>query len=377
MKNTLIILVLTALLTNCKETVNYTYQTPKDIGDGWEISTLNNSGIDTLLITRLVSQIQSKDFDNIDALLIVKGGRLVLDEYFNGYNASTKHKLWSCTKSFSSALIGVAIDQEKIKSEDESIGIYLGNYAEELDVRKKAISIQNILEMGTGLRWDGDLSKSGRKLPYAEDMVAYTLDLPQDYTAGKKFQYSSANSMLLAPVIFNSTGQQADEFAKETLFKGLGIKDYQWDKQAEFWTKTAGDEVPAKKPNIEYDKDYAEFTNTATGLWMLPRDMAKFGQLYLNEGSWKGQQIISSLWVQKSITEQISGSNYGLHWKLTEIGAYKSFYASGFGLQRIFVIPELDTVIVFTQNWYKNQPKGEKQMMKILNEYVIKAIKSA
>ncbi|HNP20275.1 MAG TPA: serine hydrolase [Fulvivirga sp.] len=336
-----------------------------------------DSDIDTLLISQLVSSIQTNKFKNIDALLIVKDGKLVLDEYFNGYDKNKKHKLWSCTKSFSSALIGIAIDEGQIRNENDSIIEYLGTYANKLNESQNAITIKNVLEMGTGLEWNGDLTESGRKLPYAEDMVNYTLELPQEFKPGTKFQYSSANSMLLAPIIYNATGQQANEFAKNTLFKELGIENYEWNKQAEFWTKTAGDEIPAKKPNISYESNYAELTNTATGLWMTPRDMSKLGQLYLNKGKWENKQIISESWIKKSTTEQISGSDYGLHWKLIQIGEYQSFYASGFGLQRIFVIPKLNTVIVFTQNWYQNQPKGNKQMMKILEEYIIKAIKSA
>lgn len=377
MKRLILIIPLLLLLLACDRKAQYIYQIPKNTGDGWDISSLQDSGIDTLLINQLVTQVRSNDFNNIDALLIIKDGKLVLDEYFNKYDKNTKHKIWSCTKSFSSALIGIALDQGKISGENDSIITYLGVYAANLNKRKKAITIANVLEMGTGLQWEGDLSESGRKLPFAKDMVSYTLALPLEYKPGTKFQYSSANSMLLAPIIYNATLQQANEFAKETLFKELGIENYEWNKQAEFWNKTAGNEIPTNKPHIKYQKAYSQLTNTATGLLMLPRDMAKLGQMYLDKGKWRGKQVIPASWVQKSTSEQIPNSNYGLHWKLLQIGEYKSFYASGFGLQRIFVVPQLNTVIIFTQNWYQNQPKGEKQTMEILKEYIIKAIKNA
>ncbi len=372
-----LVLILSIFLIGCKRENNYVYKLPEKNGDGWDTSSLQESHIDTLLITQLVSKIQSNNFKNIDALLIIKDGQLVLDEYFNGYNRDKKHKLWSCTKSFSSALVGIAIEQGKIKSEKDRIIDYLGNYANQANENIKAISIEDVLNMGTGLEWKGDLTASGRELPYAKDMVAYTLNLPQEFEPGTKFQYSSANSMLLAPIIYNATGKHADEFARVTLFKELGIENYDWNKQAEFWTKTAGNEVPDKKPNIEYERDYAELTNTATGLWMVPRDMGKLGQLYLNKGKWKGKQVISSSWVEKSTTEQIPNSNYGLHWKLMQIGKYETFYASGFGLQRIFVFPKLQMVVVFTQSWYHDQPEGQRQMMEILEEFILKGIKNA
>ncbi|MEN8247643.1 MAG: serine hydrolase [Bacteroidota bacterium] len=370
----LIILPISILLTTCQEKVNYTYRLPETTNDGWEVSSLIDTGIDTMLINELVSNIRTNDFKNIDAVLIIKDGKLVLDEYFNGYDRNKKHKLWSCTKSFTSALVGLAISQGKIRYENDSIINYLGKYAEELNDNQKGITIKNVLEMSTGLEWKGDLSESGRKLPYAKDMISYTLDLPQESQPGLKFKYSSANSMLLAPIIYNATGQNADDFARSTLFKELEIHDIEWNKQAEFWTKTAGNEIPAKKPSIEYNADYATLTNTATGLWMRPRDMGKLGQVYLNKGKWKDKQIIPVSWVEKSTTEQIRGSQYGLHWKLMNIGKYEAFYASGFGLQRIIVIPQLEVIIVFTQNWYQNQPRGNKQMLRILNDYILEAI---
>lgn len=364
------------LFTSCQKREGYSYQIPERKADGWEVASLEDSGIDSLLINELVFDIQSDRFKHIDALLIVKDGKLVLDEYFNGYNPNKTHKIWSCTKSFSSALIGLAIDQAKIGSVDESIRGYLGTYASKLRPEQYEITIGDVLGMRTGLEWDGDLTASGRKLPYASDMIAYTLALAQKYEPGVKFQYSSANSMLLAPIIYNATGQHADEYAKETLFAKLGIENYEWNKQSEFWTKTAADEIPAVRPDIDYVSDYIPFTNTATGLWMLPRDMAKLGQLYLDKGKWKDKQIISAFWVEESIREQLQNSNYGLHWKRMNIANYATFYASGFGLQRIFIIPKLNIVLVFTQSWYQDQSEGNEQMMKILNEYIMKSLKN-
>ena len=377
MKKSILLLPILFCLIACKKEIKYVYNLPEETGDGWTISSLEVSNVDTLLITQLISKIHSKHFENIDALLIIKDGKLILDEYFNGFSQNKKHKVWSCTKSFSSALIGIAIEKGLIKSEKDSLVSYLGDYSTLRNEHIESITIENLLEMGTGFEWNGDLSESGRKMPYSSDMVEYAIKLPKVAEPGSTFQYNSANSMILAAVIFNATGQQAHDFARTNLFGKLGIVNYEWNKQSEFWTKTAGDEVPAKKPDIDYKDDYAELTNTATGLWLLPRDLAKFGQLYLDGGVWQGGRVLPASWIKKSITEQIPDSNYGLHWKLMKVGKYQSFYASGFGLQRIIVIPELEMVIVFTQNWYHDQPEGNKQMMKILNEFLIKAIRRA
>lgn len=371
------LLLLLALITvfSCGDSVTYKYRLPETADDGWDVSTLQESGLDTVLIKSLISNVQSGEFRNVDALLIVRSGKLVLEEYFNNYDRNSKHKLFSCTKSVTSALIGIAIEKGFIKSDHDSLVSYLGPYADMRNPHIDKISIRNVLEMSTGFEWAGDLSESGRKLPMANDMVEYALKLPIESEPGTKFQYSSANTMLLAPVIFNATGKQAADFAQENLFNKLGITNFDWNRQSEFWTKTVVGlpEVP-EAPNLKYDKAYAELTNTATGLWMTPRDMGKLGQLYLNNGVWKGDQIIPSAWIEKSTTEQIQASDYGLGWKLMQIDGLKTFYASGFGLQRIFVIPELNMVIVFTQSWYEDQPKGDKQMMKILKKYILKSV---
>jgi CubicO group peptidase (beta-lactamase class C family) len=371
------LLFLLALITvfSCGDSVTYKYRLPEIVDDGWNVSTLQEAGLDTVLIESLISNVQYGEFRNIDALLIVRSGKLVLEEYFNGYDRNSKHKLFSCTKSVTSALVCVAIEKGLIKSEHDSLVNYLGHYANMRNPHIDKISIKNVLEMSTGFEWTGDLSESGRKLPMANDMVEYALKLPIESEPGTTFQYSSANTMLLAPVIFNAAGKQAADFAQENLFNKLGITNFDWNRQSEFWTKTVVGlpDVP-ESPNLKYDKAYAELTNTATGLWMTPRDMGKLGQLYLDNGVWKGEQIIPSAWIEESTTEQIQGSDYGLGWKLMQLDGLKTFYASGYGLQRIFVIPEMNMVIVFTQSWYEDQPKGDKQMMKILKDYILKSI---
>jgi CubicO group peptidase (beta-lactamase class C family) len=375
MKHLLFLLTLIILLS-CEDRLTYKYRSPEIADDGWNISTLQEANLDTLLIENLISNIQVTEFKNIDALLIIRNGKLVLEEYFNGYNRQAQHKLFSCTKSFTSALIGIAIEKDLIKSENDSLVTYLGNYTKVRNEHIDKITIKHVLEMSTGFEWKGDLSESGRKLPLANDMVEYALRLPVELEPGIKFQYSSANSMILAPVILNATEKQAIDFAKSNLFNKLGITNFAWNRQSEFWTKTAIGLPDAPRPKkIVYDSAYGELTNTATGLWMTPRDMGKFGQLYLNKGMWENEEIIPSSWIEKSITEQIPGSNYGLGWKLMKLGEYKTFYASGYGLQRIFVIPELSMVIILTQSWYEDQPKGDKQMIKILSDYILKAVR--
>lgn len=371
MKIRLLFVLIIALFASCREKSGYTYHKPQELSDGWKTKAAKETGLDESILTDLIKKVQSGEFKNINGCVIVKDGFLVLDEYFNGYEVNTKHKLFSCTKSFSGAIVGMAIDKGYIQSDTERIVKYLGGYNQYSNEHIENITIRDVLTMSSGLKLGSDLSKEGRRMPYSEDMVAFTLKQPGIIKPGTVFQYSSANSMLLAPIVFNATGLQVDEFAEKYLFNELRITNYEWHKQAEFWTKTAGNELPDEKPEIHYDPEYARLTNTASGMQMTPRDMAKLGQLYLDSGQWNGIQLLSKTWVRKSATEQIPGSNYGLHWKLMDIDNHRVIYASGFGMQRIFVFHDLNLVVVFTQNWYHDQETGYHQMMTILNDYLL------
>ncbi|RYZ54030.1 MAG: class C beta-lactamase-related serine hydrolase, partial [Sphingobacteriales bacterium] len=202
------------------------------------------------------------------------------------------------------------------------------------------------------------------------------------HTPGSVFNYSSGNTMLLAPVIKKATGVQADAFAKEHLFQPLGINMYEWDKASEFWSRTQSGELPgADKPDsvIQYSKAFAELPNTATGLKMLPRDLARIGQLYLNKGRWKGKQIVSESWIERSLQPYLSDSRYGYHWVSRsyvhngkEIPCY---LASGFGGQGVYLFPSLSMVLVFSQHTYKDMEEGEAETEKIIKEYILKAVK--
>lgn len=358
------------------------YLSPKQLDDNWTISTPDKEGMDLELIKEIVPKI-SNDYDGIDGIVVVRHGKLVLDEYFNGYDAEKQHKAFSITKSIVGALVGIAIEQGHIKSEDDSIKNYMGDYLTNKNPSLQNLTVKHVLTMTTGLDWIelGDMNSQGMKIPYTNDWIEFVLNQPMNSSPGTTFNYSSGNVMLFAPIIKNSTGIQADKFADKYLFSPLGIKNYEWVKMSEFWTKTEDGEIPGvKEPtSLKFDSLFSEFPSTGSGLKMRPRDIAKFGQLYLNDGLWDGKQILTEDWINKSTQPQFNNKDYGYLWRLAEYDfndkKIKCYYGTGFGLQKLYVFPTLDLVVVLTQQNYRRMPKGEKETQNIINNYILKSIK--
>jgi len=369
------------LISSCQQDKrDYTY--PKQLDDNWAVSAPDKEGMDLEMLKGTIPKI-SGDYDNIDGIVVVRHGKIVLDEYFNGYDSEKPHKVFSITKSIVGALVGIAIEQRHLKSEDDSIKNYMGDYLNNKNPSLKNLTVKNILTMTTGLDWVelGDKDSQGLKVPYSNDWIEFVLNQPTTKTPGTTFNYSSGNAMLLAPIIKNSTGIQADEFADKYLFSPLGIKNYEWVKMSEFWTKTEDGEIPGieqPKP-ITYDSIFSEFPSTGSGLKMLPRDVAKFGQLYLNNGQWDGKQVVSEDWIKKSTQGHFNTKEYGYLWRLTEFDfndtKINCYYGTGFGLQKLYVFPALDLVVVLTQRNYRRMPQGEEETQDIIKNYILKAIK--
>lgn len=369
------------LITSCQQDKRqYTY--PKQLNDNWTVSTPDKEGMDLEIIKQAIPKI-TNDYENIDGIVVLRHGKLIVDEYFNGYDSEKPHKVFSITKSIVGALIGIAIEQGHLKTEDDSIKNYMGDYLTNKNPSLRNLTVKHILTMTTGLDWVelGDKNSQGLKVPFTNDWIEFVLSQSINSTPGTTFNYSSGNAMLLAPIIKNSTGIQADKFADEHLFSPLGIKNYEWVKMSEFWTKTEDGEIPGveEPKSLKYDTVFSEFPSTGSGLKMRPRDIAKFGQLYLNNGQWDGKQILTEGWIKKSTQSHFNNKEYGYLWRLTEYDfndkKISCYYGTGFGLQKLYVFPTLDLVVVLTQQNYRRMPKGEKETQDIINNYILRSVK--
>ena len=343
----------------------YVYETPGNIGDGLEVSSLDTEGIDSEKIVNLHKLIIYGDFGDVHSLLIMKNGKLVFEEYYRNYSRESREKIYSVSKSVTSALIGIAIEKDFIKSVDDKLYDFFPEYSNLRNDNKMKILLKHVLTMSAGLDWDektyptthrendfGEMIRNG-------NWILYVLARDMKTTPGTEFVYNTGLSVLLAGIIKNTTGSHADVFAENNLFIKLGITNYTWEKQ--------DDGLPA----------------AGSGLAMRPRDMMKFGYLYCNNGIWNNEQILSSSWITETFTNFVEAelensygftTGYGYQW-WNHSGSFKgtdinSFSAQGYGGQYIIIFPELELVLILTQANNLIQDKT----LEIIYEHILPAI---
>jgi CubicO group peptidase (beta-lactamase class C family) len=285
--------------------------------------------MDSELLARLLDFIQEQEYD-IHSVTIVRNGYLIADATIYPFAQGTKHNLHSCTKSITSALIGITIEQGYIESAEQPVLSFFPNRTTaNIDAHKEAMTLEDLLTMATGLDCTDSYLYNWRGLEemlQTDDWIQFMLDLPMKEPPGTRFEYCNGASFLLSAIIQEMTGMNTAVFAETHLFRPLGISDVVWPVNFQGITIGWGE------------------------LRMRPQDMAKIGYLYLNEGRWDGQQIIPAEWVATSTHRQIAAtitSGYGYQWWVSGDGIYMAMGTAG---QYIIVAPEIDLVVVFTSN---------------------------
>lgn len=331
---------------------------PEQLNDGLEVSSLSAEDMDSIEIGYLVKNSHENPSSKQRSLLIARNNRLVLEAYFNGWNRNRKQDLRSASKSFTSALVGITIDKGFLSGVDEPVYGFFDEYDsfKNWDEKKAEITIRDFLRMRTGLACnDWQYSSAGHEERMYEtyDWVKFILDLPVHGHPGEGFLYCTGAPVTLGALISNVSGQQVSDFARQYLFDPLGIRDY----SLEF------------KPDGEAD--------TGGHFHMKPRDMMKFGLLFLNNGHWQGEQIVSREWVEESTAPNglvpiHNNIKFGYLWWTTswtiDDREVPGYFASGNGGQLIFVVPSASMVVVFTGGRYNEGflPGALNSMEKIL-----------
>ena len=300
--------------------------------DGWLVSTPEDQGMSSIPLQDMMTLIDEQAFA-YDAVLVTRHGQIVFEEYRNGYDQSTKHHLQSATKSISSLLIGIAIQEGYLQGVDQKMVDLFPDYRmANLDSRKKDITLEHLLTMSDGMDWHEldypyqDPRNTLGQMWNSRDFIQFVLDQPMARDPGESWSYNSGTSILLGGILEEATGQDLLAFANTHLFEPLGISDVTW-------TKTRGNHY-----------------HTDGGLYLTPRDMALIGNLMLRNGTWGTSQIIDSEWIARSTEKNYqadSGKGYGYQWWTMADGIY---LASGHYDQKIYVIPQADMVVVFTGN---------------------------
>jgi CubicO group peptidase (beta-lactamase class C family) len=289
----------------------------------WQTSTPEEQGIDSSKLAEGLLTIQENKI-KIDSLLIIRNGHVILDAYLYPYDNSIPHKLASVTKSFTTTLVGIAIDQGKIQLDQPMLSFFTDRIIANLDDWKKSITVRDLVSNMNGfesgcLAGDESTLNAMRSTP---DWVQAALDRKMVKEPGTSFCYDSPGMHLLSAILQESTGMTELEFAQKYLFNPLGISEAYWAADPQGYSHGWGD------------------------LYLKPRDAAKLGYLWLNKGVWDGKQIVSSGWVEDSVKKNSFGGMdyYGYGWWVSN----DSYYAFGRGGQNIKVMPSINVIVVTT-----------------------------
>ena len=305
----------------------------------------------------------NSQYGSIQGIVIIRKGYKVFERYPHGFGPDDTHPVASVTKSFTSALIGIAIDAGYIQDVDQKVLDFFPEYPAGIgDSQKRAISIRHLLTMTAPFAW-----KTGAKghepldrLRRQRDWVTFILDMLGRNGQTGKFQYSSAASHLLSAIITRTTGMCARAFANERLFRPLGMREI-----ADHEMKSSFVEDVFEKNGCGWIKDPQGNSAGGWGLYITPRDMARFGFLYLNGGVWEDKQIVSEKWVKESTAPNVHG--YGYQWWLKET----TFAASGYGGNHIFCVPGCDLVVAIASRLAGRA----RDRWLLLNQYVLPAMR--
>lgn len=313
----------------------HSYRRPAETGDGWRTATTQAVGLDASRIDALMAQVVDGAAGDIHSLLVVRRGRLVVEEYFRGWSRDDLHRTESCTKSVASLLVGIAIDRGRIEGVEAPVLTFYPELSEGAAPGWETVRLEHLLTMTAGL----DRPESAGVEAPGLSLIRQVLDSRVVSPPGTSWRYANADVDLLAGVLRHATGVDAVAFAETHLFRPLGIEAYEWKR-----SPTDG------------------YPSMAAGLSLRPRDMARIGALVAGGGRWQGRQLVSAGWVERATrvhqAPPAEVEQYGyLWWSAVPPGApeeHRVVYAKGVGSQFIFVSPALDLVVTVTGGNHAN-----------------------
>ena len=351
---------------------------PAKLDDGWPIVAPDDAGLDGKRLCTIEQRLKLTDSD-IHAVVIARHGKLAFEQYFSGidqpwgkpearydYDATTLHDMRSATKSVTSLLVGIAIDRRMIRSVNTRVVSFFPELSDLKTQGWENIRLRHLLTMSSGIKWDetlpwSDPDNDEPHLVLDADPLRYVLSKPIAVPPDAMWVYNGGGTELLGAIIERTSGQPLQAFAREFFFSRLDVTDFEW--------KTY------KNGKIA----------AAAGLRLRPRDAAKIGQLLLSDGAWNGRQVIPPDWIMQSVIPRFQAVGYfggtlfyGYQWwlgrSLAEGKEVRWIAAFGWGGQRIFVIPELDMVVMMTSGLF-GRPKEGLAQLDILANVIIPSAK--
>ena len=373
-----------ALVTACLVLISacsgYELTPPEALGDGWSVATPEDVGLDVGLIGELFEHVAATPARAVHAVLVVKDGRLVVEEYFDGYRfdyddprfegeqvtygPDVRQNIMSVTKAVTAAAAGIAVADGDIPDVDARVLDALPMYGSTASPEAHDITVEHLLTMTSGLEWnewDVPITDAENndliQMFFVDDPIEYVLSKPVTHEPGTWWYYSGGDVNVLGEVIEQYVGEPIDSYTAERLFTPLGITDYQWRHL---------------NPQVVY---------TSGELELRPRDLAKFGYLYLNDGVWNGVEVLDPEWIRASLTNHAStrglaadGGGYGYQWFVTTspggAGSVEALVRTGWGGQVLALFPTLDMEVVITAGDYVLATNAED----LITDYILRAV---
>ncbi|MGD2157616.1 MAG: serine hydrolase [Anaerolineales bacterium] len=307
---------------------------PLATGD-WRVSTPSEQGLDPALIADLYRN--AAELSNLYGLLVVKDGYLISEGYFNRGSIGQRAVLASVTKSYTSALVGIALDQGCLSSVDQRLMDFFPEFLGQIDdPRKRHIRIEDLLKMRSGYPWEEFTPPYLDRLVASNNWLPFIVEFPLTSDPGTEFGYSNLTAHLLGVIVARACGTGLLSYAQLNLFSPIDARVGTW---------------PHDANNYYYGSGDISFT---------ARDVAKFGLLYLNDGQYEGKQVISADWVNDSLQtyshdiynnklgRYFRDIGYGYLWWSARAGDHHFNYAWGHGGNLVILLRDLDMIIVTT-----------------------------
>ena len=338
--------------------ITYRYAPPVKLPDGIVTGKAGPGTLPKALAERLVNGVADGTYPDVRSILLYRKGALVLEEYFYGYDRERQHQMRSLTKSVISLLAGAAVDRGLLNANEPAI-VRLGYPAyENPDPRKNRVTLTNLLSNQSGFACnDHDGASPGNevKLYEAPDWIGAFVGLPMAADPGTVGWYCSFGFLAAGRIIERTAGKSLPRFAQEVLFDGLGIHRTAWR-----W-------------NFTLNRSQRNYFGQ---LYLRPRDMLKLGILIQQRGQWKGRNVVSASWIDAVVARQsrVDDSDYGLgiwhRWYGVESRSghrrIDTIMLSGNGGQKVFLVPSLDLVAVFTGGAFNQQSPMNALMARVL-----------
>lgn len=315
----------------------------------WKVSTPEEQGMDSETLVNMFEHIEQEKNGNLHGLVVVRNGYIVAEHYPSAlYDQETNHNVYSVTKSLLSGVVGIAIDEGIINLDDRVLDYFPDLELKNNSKEKEDITIEQFLTMTSGIEWDEweNASSVFTNWNMSDNQLKYYLDQPIVPDQVGKFNYDTGSAHVVGTIIENEVGMNLQDYAADKIFNKIGMKSLEWDEANE--GSTMG----------------------GTNSEMTPRDMARFGYLYLHNGNWDGEQIIPKKWVDASLTKHNEtglDNYYGYYFWLWAEDDIEYYLAMGYDNQFIVIVPDYDLIAVQTSDRFD---------FYTLLDYIIASIKS-